>query len=266
MIIKELVKKLLKRKRAWGFNQVYSTYAEAEKQCEGYDSDKIFNKVKKAALEVKNGNAVFERDGVSFNYKSTNYMLMMYMFQLVYQLGRPIVVLDFGGGTASAYTQHKEILKTANVVSKWYVVEQKHFVDFGRKELEDSILKFKYAIEDIDEAIDFVLLGSCLQYLPEFKPYMDTLLKRRPWVIYVERTTFSAYDDFYSIEEVHEPIYEASYATHIICKNKFIEYVEMFDYILQDDQLAQEGIALVDNKKIEFRTLYFKRYGCDIGQ
>jgi len=55
-------------------------------------------------------------------------------------------VLDFGGSLGSTYFQNRKFLDSLKDVV-WCVVEQKHFVDVGKVDFEDSRLKFYYDIE-----------------------------------------------------------------------------------------------------------------------
>ena len=52
--------------RKYGYFGIYDSWEEARKHSSGYDSDKIIEKVKDAALKVKNGEAAYERDSIVF--------------------------------------------------------------------------------------------------------------------------------------------------------------------------------------------------------
>lgn len=56
-------------------------------------------------------------------------------------------VCDFGGSLESTYYQNKKFLDKITDVS-WGVVEQRHFVDAGKKDFEDDRLKFFNTVDE----------------------------------------------------------------------------------------------------------------------
>ncbi len=65
-MLNNIIKKLL-FKNKYGWFGDYHTWGDAVIDTIGYDSDEIFQKVSKASLKVKTGEAVYERDSVIFD-------------------------------------------------------------------------------------------------------------------------------------------------------------------------------------------------------
>ena len=67
-ILPPIILDIFRRKtHEYGYSGNFSSWEEATQASTGYDSDVIFNKVKNALLEVKEGRAVYERDSVIFD-------------------------------------------------------------------------------------------------------------------------------------------------------------------------------------------------------
>lgn len=60
----------------------FDTWESALKVCSGYDSDVIFDKVKKAAIAVRDGKACFERDSYLFYKKQTNFPILAILLSI----------------------------------------------------------------------------------------------------------------------------------------------------------------------------------------
>ncbi len=67
MGIKKLYSKFFAKPKLYGWFGNYAIWDEAKKQCTGYDTTSILEKVKQAILKVKNGEAAYERDSVIFD-------------------------------------------------------------------------------------------------------------------------------------------------------------------------------------------------------
>ena len=193
-LIPPIVLKALQKIRfyRYGWKGDYATWQDAENDSIGYDSEKILQKVKTSMLKVKNGEAAYERDGVIFDEIQYSWPLLSgLMFASSVGKGA-LKVLDFGGSLGTSYYQNKFFLDKLDDVS-WSVVEQKHFVDTGKKYFEDDKLKFFY---DVNECIrqenpNVLLLSSVLMYIE--KPYelLDTLLEYDFKYILIDKTQFS---------------------------------------------------------------------------
>lgn len=220
----------------------YSDWQAAVNDCTGYDEDGIFDKVKQATLKVKNGEARYERDSVLFYDESINENLIQRLKLVQNTEGGKLSVLDFGGALGSLYFQHKNILSDIPNM-KWCVVEQGHFVEFGKKELEDKILKFEY---DIHSAIDlyqpnFILISSVLQYLEQPYSILNALLDAQIPYVFIDRTPLMPIEKDRIVKQIVPAyIYKASYPAWIFSKAGFNAYLkkkaEIIDNFINTDK------------------------------
>lgn len=113
----------------------------------------------------------------------------------------------------------------SDIEADWYVVEQRHFVDRGKKTVPE--IKFFYSA---DEAVstenkpNTLLLSGVLMYLDNpFKMLKGILDHEFPYVIIDENAFFIEEDaeDRIMLQHVPASIYEAVYPTHIFGLNKF---------------------------------------------
>jgi hypothetical protein len=66
--IPAIVKRLTRYSFKYGWHGRYQTWAQALKQTTGYHAGTVLQRVSAAALQVKNGQAVYERDGIALNH------------------------------------------------------------------------------------------------------------------------------------------------------------------------------------------------------
>lgn len=126
----------------------FREWIDASKLCVGYDAENIFDKVKSAALRVKAGEACYERDSCLFYEKAFNYPLVAHLEKIAMENDNYLDVIDWGGALGSTYYQNRKLLCSEKLNYKWSVVEQVHFVKYGKENLTDEILKF-IDIEDV---------------------------------------------------------------------------------------------------------------------
>ncbi|WP_324172642.1 TIGR04325 family methyltransferase [Sulfurimonas sp.] len=240
-ILLNTVQKMRNNKYGWKGN--YITWQEAQNDSTGYDTDKILQTVKNSLLKVKNGDAVYERDSVIFDEIQYSWQLLTgLMFCAAKMEGGGLKVLDFGGSLGSTYYQNKKFLDKLDDVS-WGIVEQKHFVDIGKKEFEDERLKFFYDVNECvkKEKSNILLLSSVLQYIE--KPYelLDDILKNDFEYILIDRTPFTKYIEKIKLQIVPETIYEASYPCRFFDESKFVKYFSDAGYNLFEEFNALDG-------------------------
>lgn len=225
-ILLDIVNKLRNNKYGWKGN--YKSWQEAQEASTGYDNNKILQAVKAALLKVKKGEATYERDSVLFDEIQYSWPLLSGIMYAAAKSGGAFKVLDFGGSLGSTYYQNKKFLDGLDDVL-WGVVEQKHFVDVGKKEFEDDRLKFFYNVNECVENVrpNVLLLSGVLQYIE--KPYelLDDISKNNFKYILIDRTHFSLKKiDEVKLQVVWPTIYEASYPCWFFDKIRLIKYFE----------------------------------------
>jgi len=190
----------------------YFSWEQAQADATGYDKSEIINKVYKSATKVKNGEAAFERDSVVYDVIEYNWSLVTACC-LARKPEGTFNVLDFGGSLGSSYLQNRQLIAKLTPY-KWMIVEQREFVEIGKKEFMDECLEFYGSIEEIknNACIDIVVLSSVLQYIESPYQLLVALAELSPKIIYIDRTPFiSSGCDRLTVQHVPRQIYKASY-------------------------------------------------------
>ncbi len=207
----------------------FTSWSDALKACGGYDADNIIEKVRDSAMKVKNGEAAYERDSMTFDQLEHDEPLAEILLQAADENNGVLKVLDFGGSLGSLYFQHRDLFTGLREVI-WCVVEQGKFVKYGKVDFEDEHLKFRYTPEAACEEFDFnvLLLGSVLPYIE--KPYeLITSLKQLPvdYVLITRTPVFiDGQVDRLTVQKVPEVIYDASYPAWFFPESKLIQTFE----------------------------------------
>ena len=243
------------------FKGDYNSWQEAEKHAKGYDSDEIFEKVKEAALKVKNGEACYERDTWLYFEEEYNYPLLFNMLNDKNEYR----VLDWGGATGSTYFQNVKVLKNMSKNLYWLVIEQPHFAKWGQSNLADDYLQFMdngVCTEEIikNKKINIVILSSVLQYLDFSDSLIEELVKSGVEKIILERTPVGERDRI-MVERVKEPIYNASYVAHVFEENKLLNMFKGYKLVASWKSLVDEDIINKNKKIASFKSFVFEKSG-----
>lgn len=218
----------------YGWFGNYRTWEEAKKASSGYESDEILQKVRTSLVKVKNGEAVYERDSVLFNEIEYSWPLLSGLMLSASIFEGNLRVVDFGGSLGSTYYQNKKFLDQLENIS-WNVVEQKHFVDTGKKDFADEQLHFYYDIESCiqEENPNILILSSVLQYIENPYTLLDKLLKYNFQFVLFDRTPFSLNNqDQITLQVVSPTIYSASYPCWLFNETFFLNYFQTKSYTL----------------------------------
>lgn len=191
----------------------YASWADARRDSAGYDDPVILERTRAAMLRVRQGEAVFERDGVLLPAAEPPLPLLAGLLRAAALLQRPLHVVDFGGALGSTCHQCRPLLPPGSVAA-WSVVEQPAHVACGNREFADGQLAF---YPDLDAALgrapgDVLLLSSVLPFLPDPGAFLAGALARRIPHVIVDRTFFHAGPgDLLTVQHVPAWIYPASY-------------------------------------------------------
>jgi len=212
------------------FEGPFATWDEAAKYSSGYDGAQILEKVLAATLKVKNGEAVFERDSVLFDEIQYAWPVTAGLLWAAAREGGRLSVLDFGGSLGSSYFQNRRFTEGLPSV-RWSVVEQAHFVEAGRKHIQDERLAFYPTIAECvaAEKPNVVLLSSVLQYLEDPYEVLDELMRSGAEIILVDRTCFLVSDgpDVYKVQATPASIYSSRYPIRYFDCRKFLNWFVM---------------------------------------
>lgn len=254
-IILELISKINNRKIGWFGN--YESWEEAKKNSTGYDTYEILNKVKKSLLKVKKGEAVYERDSVIFDEIQYSWPLLSGLMFAAAKSDGKLNVIDFGGSLGSTYFQNIKFLDGLNFVS-WNIVEQKHFVDAGKKDFEDDRLHFYYDVETCikEQKPKILILSGVLQYLEEPYIVLNELLTHNLDFIIIDRTPFNFQNkDVIKRQIVPESIYKAVYPCHLFSMQKQKKYFLSKGFKLFNEFDAIDGTM----GSFTFKGMIYKR-------
>jgi putative methyltransferase (TIGR04325 family) len=198
----------------YGWFGSYQSWQEAEKDSTGYDHHRILEKIENAALQVKQGKALFEQDGVLYHKPQYSWPLLSHLLWIAQQRDNRLLVTDFGGSLGSSYFQHLPYLDTLNEFG-WSVVEQAAFVTSGKEKIADERLQFFYSI---DETIamrgpqDVLLMSCVLPYLEQPYQFLDSIRSKKYPYIIIENTYFNpGAGDRLTIQKVPPFYYDAVY-------------------------------------------------------
>ena len=239
------------------FTGKYATWEEAKQVSTGYDSDLILEKVRSSSLKIKNGEAVYERDSVLFDTIQYSWPLLAGILWIASQKENHLNLVDFGGSLGSTYYQNRKFLSHLKEM-RWSIVEQKHFVECGKRDFENEHLKF---YDDLDECFreqrpDAVLLSGVLQYLE--KPYslLDTVRSLGFEYILVDRTPYLVTGtERLTLQKVPHEIFPASYPCWLLSQQKFLG--AMRDRYLLVAEF--EGLDKTDVLDSGFKGFLFRR-------
>lgn len=224
----------------------------------GYDKPNILKAEIDAMEKVKNGEAAWEQDGVVFYEKSPHFEILA---SLLYALSLGgISVLDHGGALGSMFFRHLALIEAMDV--KWNIVEQKHFVDYGKTNIPE--ISFYYTKEEClrNKNINFVLFSSVLGYLPDGLQTIEDYLKLNMEYVCVDSTAFFVDDSEEKIMLQHVPrsIYRAEYPIHIFNWRRLCEVVGKYHYTFIFEW-NREGIPIYKKgfQKTDYRGFLIKR-------
>lgn len=210
----------------YGWNGNYPSWNDAVKKSKGYDSPTILEKVKQAALKVKQGEAAFERDSVVFYQPDYAFPLLASLLTTAIEKQR-LHVLDFGGSLGSLYFQHKIFFERLPSL-QWHVVEQPHFAGIGKKLFSDSHLSFHLSINEClnHHTIDTALFGSSLQYLENPFSVLDEITQSNIPYLLIDRTPLlQTRPTRITIQKVQPSVYNASYPCRLINRTELLDYL-----------------------------------------
>lgn len=233
----------------YGWHGDYASWQEAQSKSTGYDAQIILEKVKDSLLKVKNGRAVYERDSVVFGEVQYSWQLLAGLMYAAAQNNGQLSILDFGGSLGSSYYQNKKFLDGLESVA-WSIVEQPNFVECGKTNFADDVLKFYDDVNQclVEQSPNVLILSSVLQYIE--KPYvlLEKLLEYKFDMIIIDRTPFSKISkDIITVQKVPPSIYPASYPCWLLSETKFnamftnYQLIESFHTFDSSDKIPIKG-------------------------
>jgi putative methyltransferase (TIGR04325 family) len=218
-----------------------ATWKEAKEASTGYDTDLILEKIRDSMSKVKNGEAVYERDSVLFDKIRYSWPLLAGILWVASQKANRLNLVDFGGSLGSTYYQNRRFLSHL-IEMHWSIVEQRKFVECGKRDFENEHLKF---YDDLDECFreqrpDAILFSSVIQYLENPYALLEKARSLGFEFIFFDRTPFlERGPDRITVQRVPPAIYEASYPAWFFDQGKFVEFFSRdYELIAEFEALA----------------------------
>ena len=215
--------------RGQGWRGNFKSWSEAYRLTSGYDTPIILEKSKKYLLDH------IEKQNTPNIHAQYPWELISSLMWIAAQNKGCLNIVDFGGALGGTYYQNKIFFDQLETV-QWNVVEQSHFVDLGKKEFENDILKFYFSVDEClsqNKKKYCILFSSVLQYLE--KPYelLANILDKKIKYIIVTRTGFTKNKhDRITIQKVPKSYYDASYPCWIFSEFKFLDFLKQYGYEL----------------------------------
>lgn len=207
------------------FDGPYRDWADAKRNSIGYADTTIFEKIKTARLKVENGEAIYERDSVLFDKIEYSWPVLSSLMWVAAREGGRLNVLDFGGALGSSYFQNKKFLSKIPSMS-WNVIEQPHFVDWARDNIQTEQLRFFRSVDEclVESRPNIVLFSAALHYLEFPHTIIKKLAQQKISYILIDRTPFSKLkNDIAIVQHVPTKIYKASYPLWVFSEEHFID-------------------------------------------
>jgi putative methyltransferase (TIGR04325 family) len=230
----------------------YPTWAAAEAESSGYNQERIFDVVRRAVCEVRDGKAACERDGVVFDHVQYSWPVIASLMAVAARESGVLNVLDFGGALGSVYWQARRFLQGLDSV-RWSVVEQGGFVECGRREFENATIRFYDSIAACmaETRPNVILLSGVLQYVPEPWSLLEDITSLHVPYLLLDRTTCSTNGrNRLTVQNVPASIYKASYPCRLFDEAHLLSHLE-------DRYSLIEAFDAIDGR---FPDVYFRGF------
>lgn len=174
------------------FRGNFPSWSKAAANAQGYDSEQILERVRRATQQVVSGKAAGERDSVLFDQTPYPFPVIALLLRAAMENNGYLRVLDFGGALGSSYYQCKDFLGMTKVLN-WNIVEQPHFVRIGKLEFESNSLHFYDSVPVASQTSPpmVVLASGVLQYMPDPVEVLRSLISTQAEYIVIDRTPFA---------------------------------------------------------------------------
>jgi putative methyltransferase (TIGR04325 family) len=270
MVVKQIIKnflppialdayrKILKGKNENIFKGGFDSWLCAVSNSTGYNDQKIFDKVLKASLSIKDRDDKYERDSIIFEGNDYPWSVLGPLLWIAHKFNGTLSVIDYGGSLGNVFFRSSKVLESLDSVN-WVVIEQEKFCNAGREYFENDKIIF---YENIDEplksqSINVALFSSSLQYLENPYEILLKLINSNIKYFIFDRTPFSNCEsDRVVVQRVPSEIYSASYPMWIFSRKKFEKFLEFSNARYLTKSIALEGAqATSDAINFSFENL-----------
>lgn len=256
--VRQQIKKLLGLSSTIQLRGPFTSWSEAKKKSKGYDSGQILSAVLGAAQLAQAQERTFERDSVLVGSEDRSWPITASLLFAASTLSSRFRVLDFGGSLGSTYFHNRDFLEATKL--EWVVIEQKNYVEAGRRYFEEDGLVFTEQIpSSFDDCLALVvLISSSLQYVENPSAVLENLLDLKPEFVILDRTPFHEDDeDVLMVQDVPRQIYNSSYPLWIFSKSKLISSTQAH-YELVTGFNSPEGTIFIKKSPVKFQGFLFR--------
>jgi putative methyltransferase (TIGR04325 family) len=257
---------LLKRFQKIGCDQIvyegpYTSWSDASMRSRGYDSQLILDKVLEGTLTVRQGGACYERDSVLFHKPEYNWQVLTCLLAAAVERGGSLNLIDYGGSLGGTYFQHRKLLRRIGNI-KWNVIEQKNYVDAGRRDIADETLKFYYSLDEclLENSPSVVYFGSSLQYLDAPKDILKRIAALNIRFLIIDRTPFVSDGGGVVVQRVPKSIYSASYPMWIFSERELVESMDKKWEIVSVEPSAEQDAMTSDGVLFGFKNIILESH------
>jgi len=236
----------------------YSSWEEALRDSTGYDSQVILDKTLDSILKVKNGQAVFERDSALLDRAEYPFFLIASLLHIAALNNGKLSVLDFGGSLGSSYFQCHKFLEPIKSL-RWSVVEQRKHVEYGRKYVEDDVLRFYYTIDEClkHETPHVVVLSGVIFVVEQPYELIESVIATQFEYAIVDRQLFNCIErDRLCVLHVSPNIYRASFPLWFLNEKRFRDaWLDSYNLEVESDEAA----FIVDGSIMPNKQFFYSR-------
>lgn len=242
-----------------GVSGNFRSWKAAASRSNGYENQDILERVKHATRIAASSTERYERDGIVLTEKQYPFALIAVLLDAAQRHGGKLSVLDFGGSLGSSYYQCKDFLRPLNHLC-WSVVEQAHFVDCGKAEFQNDILRFYHDIEECYrvETPNVVLFSSVLQYVEHVDAVLLDVVSRMSDTVIIDRTPFVSDRTRIAVQNVPKRIGKASYPIRLFVHEDLTKYF-MNRYKLVSRFNSPDPPIFYRGKLVTFEGIIFQR-------
>lgn len=243
------------------YQREFADWQGAHQASGGYDEGTLLARLTAAAIAVRNGDAAWEQDGVTWDHIPPDMPLFATMGRVALACGGRLTVLDFGGGLGSSYLQCRGFLCDAQPLD-WAVVEQAALVEIGQREIARDDLRFFTSIDEAVRAMrpDVALLSGVLQYLERPWEVLERIIEAEIPYLVIDRHPCSLTRELITVQVVPPSLYAASYPTWLFdCPRMLARLRERYELLAAWE--GKDPTIRGWRMGAEFHGYLFRRYG-----
>ena len=237
----------------------FEDWVAARAAAGGYDEESLVQRLTVAAQKVKDREAIWEQDGVTWDHIPAAPPLFAALSRVALAEKGRLAVLDFGGAFGSSYFQCRGFLAEAKSLT-WGVVEQLPLVAIGQHSFERDALRFFATIEEAAAAHrpNVALLSGVLQYLEQPWAVIEQLIATDIPFLIIDRHPCTLTHELITVQVVPPTLYVASYPSWLFDCPRMMARLEQH-YELLSTWEGKDPPIRGWGKGAEFRGYFLRR-------